>query len=474
LDQVPDPSGMVHLVPATSTKSGLPAVNVSDVTLPGGAAADMPIKAAFEDWLGANIGSFTQVFQSVDLSKAASATPELAWITPKGFNYAVVDGVNLAGTKVSAMAILTQTASNTTPTGMNNLAAQVPAGLLTGMPGNCNALVAISAEQFVANVLLQGAIQMFKGSTAADFVITGNGHTIKNLTPQELPEQTLDSGDKITPKIPKGGMTLSISERKITVAFDGVTGDLLNASSTITGLMVTFGFSQSFFLHLVPRADGKHVLAVTGADPDIKGSVDAVTVDNLVTQVQMTPSARATQEAMLSVGIVLAVLSIGLVTFGAKGLSFVRQVDQQAAATGVAGANAGAAGNVVYGVLPADPVAGPMARVLQSAAQSITGVTGAAVSGGPVMVCMARMSTGLAVAGAIGLISGAGLTTVSSLMRTDAVNFANGDYDKVDAAFTAQELVNGILANFVWPEGKTFQLVSARLDDALMLYGNLV
>lgn len=473
LDQVPDPSGMVHLVPATTTKLGLPAANVQAVVLASGAMADQPVVTAFDDWLVANIGSFTQTFQSVDLSKAASVAPGLAWITPNGFSYAVADGTNAAGNPVSALAILTETAASATVAGMNTLSATVPPNLLAGLPGNCNALVAISAEQMVANILLQGAIKMFKGSSATDFAITGNGHIVTNLTPQELPEQTLDNGDKLTPKIPIGGMSLAVSGHKITVTFDGVTGDLLNGASGVTGLMVTFSFAQSFYLVLHPRNDGTHVLAASFADPDDPTSKDEANVENLSTHIQMTPSARAAQIAILSVGIVLAALSVGAVAFGAKGINFARQADQNAAgAAGTQLQNTGQA-TVIYSQLPPIGSTAPAIPLWnQAVATTVAGGT-AASTAGPLMVFMGKYGVTFATLGAVGLALGLTGSIVGGLLLGDAVHLANGDYDNVDASLTAQKLVDTILANFVWPEGRTFTLVSARLDDALMLYGNL-
>lgn len=498
LAKVPGSGNQMKLVVDDQSLPTNPATTVTAVTLAGGLAADPPVVQAFGEWLNDNIASFTKIFHTIDITAPATtptgnqqAAAAPTWMKPTGFAYAAADlpKLNPSDPTLSALAILTETEQRTNP----NLARQVSANILQDMPkdanGNpANAVVAISTERLLVKILLPGLVTMFKAANSTiseqDFQFDSKGMVVTNKTVLKFGDMKLRDGTTVNPEIPAGGVRASIDATRIKLTISDISFDYPGAVFGL-GESVTFSFDQYLYLTLNKRKDGKNVLYATFKDPADPNDNGKPRADDVRISYQLSASAQQATMGLMITGIILSVLSIGLIGSAVKGWSLAGTAADTDATN--AAALVAKNGNAVnpYGVLPGaahvyeqigDKLGGTITREMSeiNAGQFIPPTTVApAPLGGSCMLFMAQHALGLTVLGAFSGLLTAADWAAFGLSQTSADAIAVGDFNGLPASSTLEDQMAKNLLPFEWTDTKTWTLVDARLNGSLLIYGTL-
>ncbi len=511
LAQVPGSGNQMKLVIDDQSLPTKPATTVAAVTLAGGMAADPPVVQAFGTWLNDNIAKFTKVFHTIEITDPATtptgspqASPAPTWMKPTGFAYAAVDLPQLTPTDptLSALAILTETEQRSSA----KLAAQVSANILQDMPkdanGNpANAVVAISAERLLVKILLPGLVSMFKPAnstiTETDFQFDPTGMVVTNKTQLKFGDMKLKDGTTVNPVIPVGRVSASLDGTRIKLSFRDISFDYPGA---VFGLneSVTFGFDQYVYLTLNKRKDGKNVLYPTFKVPTDPHDDGRPRADDLTIHYQLSPQALKASMGLMITGIILSVLSIGLVGSAVKGWSLAAtaaDADANSAASQVSkqGSAVGNYGRVMAVMPRYEPIAAKLGgtvafeivevvetgSVAQPAGAAATGsvakpaAAAAATEGGSCMLFLSQHAIGLRIAAALcGFVTAADWAAFG-VMQATADALAKGDFDSLPVSATLESQMTQNLLPFEWTDTKTWTLVDARLNGSLLIYGTL-
>ncbi len=154
-----------------ATSASEPAVTI--VAVQGISSLGGIARAAFEEilgeWFTENLAEFNHVFAGISLAPTLAATAKYAWISPTGTGYAVVD----EGTAASSIFGVLSTA----------LQHDIPANHQVSpnaIPDGADAGFVISGPDFLSQMMLVGAQQIFDQAPASAFLITPDGLTITN------------------------------------------------------------------------------------------------------------------------------------------------------------------------------------------------------------------------------------------------------------------------------------------------------
>lgn len=156
---------------------GTAAVVVMNIVNPpdAGSIGNAVLPELLSEWFNTNIGYFNFVFSVIDLTPQLSQSPNYTWIDPTATSYAVVDEQTMES---SVMGVLTMIQSNTP--GSNHQVS--PNAIPTGEDANgADTGLLISGPNFVKNMILAGAKNLFDEATDEDFTIFNDGLSVKNV-----------------------------------------------------------------------------------------------------------------------------------------------------------------------------------------------------------------------------------------------------------------------------------------------------
>lgn len=160
---------------AQEVNADQPAVTI--ITIKNDPATGIPASVLPEllsVWFNANIGSFNYVFAALDLSPLVASGEQWTWMKPTSTSYAVID----QGTMDSSIfGVLTMVSNN--PAASNHQVSDF--AIPTGKDANgAQAGFLISGPQFMLNMMLSGAREIFNGAPLSSFRIDNDGLTITN------------------------------------------------------------------------------------------------------------------------------------------------------------------------------------------------------------------------------------------------------------------------------------------------------
>lgn len=156
---------------------GTPAVVVMNILKApnAGSIGNAVLPELLSEWFNSNISYFNFVFSAIDLTLQIGKSPSYTWIDPTATSYAVIDEQDMAN---SVMGVLTMIQDNTP--GSNHQVS--PNAIPTGSDANgANVGLLISGPNFMKNMMLGGAKNLFDGASDDDFSIFNDGLSIQNV-----------------------------------------------------------------------------------------------------------------------------------------------------------------------------------------------------------------------------------------------------------------------------------------------------
>ncbi|ASK18680.1 TULIP family P47-like protein [Halomonas sp. N3-2A] len=156
---------------------GTAAVVVMNIVNPpdAGSIGNAVLPELLSEWFNTNIGYFNFVFSVIDLTPQLGQSPNYTWIDPTATSYAVVDEQTMES---SVMGVLTMIQNNTP--GSNHQVS--PNAIPTGEDANgADTGLLISGPNFVKNMILAGAKNLFDEATDEDFTTFNDGLSVKNV-----------------------------------------------------------------------------------------------------------------------------------------------------------------------------------------------------------------------------------------------------------------------------------------------------
>ncbi|MHC6225818.1 TULIP family P47-like protein [Pseudomonas sp. X10] len=163
---------------ALSTEAGgTPAVVVINILNPpnAGSIGNAVLPDLLSEWFNSNISYFNFVFSVIDLTPQLEQSPSYTWIDPTATSYAVIDEQSMAS---SVMGVLTMVQNNTP--GSNHQVS--PNAIPSGSDANgADVGLLISGQNFMKNMMLGGAKNLFDDASDDDFSIFNDGLSIKNV-----------------------------------------------------------------------------------------------------------------------------------------------------------------------------------------------------------------------------------------------------------------------------------------------------
>ncbi|WP_221392717.1 TULIP family P47-like protein [Dyadobacter sp. NIV53] len=155
-----------------SSNAGLAVVivTINNNPLSQGTGADV-FAQILTDWFNTNIGYFNYVFSSLDLSPQLSDSDQFKWILPTATSYAVTDQGSL---DTSIFGVLTMNLNHPAASNHQVSPYAIPAGADAGF--------LISAEMFLANMLLSGVCTIFNNADPSNFIIDNDSLGVTNNT----------------------------------------------------------------------------------------------------------------------------------------------------------------------------------------------------------------------------------------------------------------------------------------------------
>ncbi|NDR56715.1 TULIP family P47-like protein [Aliiruegeria sabulilitoris] len=461
LAKVPGPNGVPQLMAGSEKGATLPAAMVDTFTDANGKDLESEYGGALKTWLAANLTTFKNVFHIVDASGqvAGAKNTGYEWLAPKGgFDYAVADEPGGTTGVLAVMSLIEDLAP-----GETGPQQAIPPEIVSYMKGQQNAVMVLSNEQVVSQILWRAAPSLVKkGATGQDFIVAADGRSVSNNKALDWQDINLPDGTTITPNIPVGGLTLKVDGRKIRISFEKLT--FTHPMVVLGGNeIVDFSFNQELYLilHDGPNDDDGNptqILYPTFADPQDQTAKDAPQILDLSVTSHLDHDAQRNKRIELISGIVLAALSVGLAMFSAG--SFV--IKSARAARLVA-----AAGNEVQlGNLPAGYGPPPMAVV-----DGIYGNAPLAIQmDGAGIPFLSKLAVGSGVlSGIAALGSGASWT----LWGITKATISDEDFSQVSTQLSVQSFIEKAMAKFIWPSTTEWKLDEIELDGSLIFKGKL-
>lgn len=140
-----------------------------------GSIGNAVLPELLSEWFNSNIDYFNFVFSVIDLTPQLAQSPNYSWIDPTATSYAVVDEQTMES---SVMGVLTMIQNNTP--GSNHQVS--PNAIPTGDEANgADTGLLISGQNFIKNMILGGAKQLFDDAKDDDFTIFNDGLSVKNV-----------------------------------------------------------------------------------------------------------------------------------------------------------------------------------------------------------------------------------------------------------------------------------------------------
>jgi hypothetical protein len=158
---------------------GTPAVVVMNILKApnAGSIGNAVLPELLSEWFNSNISYFNFIFSAIDLTLQIGKSPSYTWIDPTATSYAVIDEQDMAS---SVMGVLTMIQNNTP--GSNHQVS--PNAIPTGSDANgADVGLLISGSNFMKNMMLGGARNLFDGASDDDFSIFNDGLSIENINP---------------------------------------------------------------------------------------------------------------------------------------------------------------------------------------------------------------------------------------------------------------------------------------------------
>jgi len=147
-------------------------ITIANNPAKGIAAAVLP--QLLSEWFNTNIGQMNHVFAFLDLAPEIAKDEKFAWIKPTATSYAVVDQGSL---DTSIFGVLTMNGGHAALDNHEVTPYAIPTG--SDAKGS-NAGFLISGTQFVNNMLLPGALQVFSDAPASAFMINNDQLGVTN------------------------------------------------------------------------------------------------------------------------------------------------------------------------------------------------------------------------------------------------------------------------------------------------------
>lgn len=264
LDYVPDPSNQNSLklmVDPSGTAAEPAAIVISISHDPAFNTIDEAImKEQFQTWFIANLGEFNHVFHIVDIADQVDKDDKWAWVTPTSTSYAVTDEGTMDS---SVFAVLTMVQNRPKP-----LSHQVSP---FAIPENSSSGFLISGENYVQNMMLDGAILLFYGATASDFVIDDDGLSVTNKSALQW-NVVNDKGHPVSLDISPNNFRMSLLHSNLQVEFTDVVYD-----TWMPGVTIHINYKEQMEMTLKDRSDGNKVLWLERLKNGRTASATAVT-----------------------------------------------------------------------------------------------------------------------------------------------------------------------------------------------------
>ena len=414
-------------------------------------------KRLFADWFTAHIESFEALFHVAVLNAKVDTTKDgnFQWVKPQHLGYATITDENGFG----MFGALCQCTVG--PYG--KLPPMVPAGMLNGIPKGSNSVFAIGGPQFTEHFLRHGAVSAVPGSKHDDFEIYGNGLKVRNKVP--LTWLPLDfSGETVHPKIPVGGIDLSVSEDQIQIDFKGLTWDHPLAWGIMGSDVFSLSFSQAVYLGIRRNSRNEPVF-VTSNTPFGTGKPAREVPQIMTPHITVMPDKTAiqAQRVVAIVNLVAGVLGgIGALIKVATILSSGARIVGDTAATVATMINEGE--SVFDLMIEADSINSAITDVEIAAGntEALALATGQATSLSAraltyfTRFCMMGGFTGLA---------GFGLNYWQSSQIDQDNQF------HPDSLPSLNHFADNVVGAAHWPKLDTWHLQEARLAKSLLLYG---
>jgi hypothetical protein len=154
-----------------ATSASEPAVTIVAIERVSGlgAIARAALEEILSEWFTENLAEFNHVFAGISLAPTLAASAQYAWISPTGTGYAVVD----EGTAASSIfGVLSTALHNDIPANHQVSPNAIPDGADAGF--------VIAGPDFLRQMMLAGARQIFDGAPESAFLITPDGLSITN------------------------------------------------------------------------------------------------------------------------------------------------------------------------------------------------------------------------------------------------------------------------------------------------------
>lgn len=197
-------------------------------------------------WFQQNLRLFAVVLATADLAEALDQSAGMAWMRPTDVAYAVQEMDTSNPTVTNTMlGTLWMTQSRPAP-----VASLSPFAITVG----ADAAVLVSGPRFVEQMLLAGAMQIFRGSTVSDFEITNDDLNVQNV--KRLPWSVFEmpNGSTATVAVDPGQFTLAFDTTEIRLS-------LTNISIPYSeDLNTAVSYTEVATLCLQPRGDGTSAL----------------------------------------------------------------------------------------------------------------------------------------------------------------------------------------------------------------------
>jgi hypothetical protein len=242
--------------------------------------------------------------------------------------------------------------------------------------------------------------------------------------------------------------------------------------------IITIDMTQNLFVVLQKRTDNLHILNVQNADPDDPNATELPNFSKFVINYNLDKKALDFQAAMQWTTIALSIFTVACAGFSVAGGWVLRG---RAAATAAANAiNAGngaadmadvamnpivdAANQVVINGNIYDNVGALLDAVVVDAAPALENGTSCS--------CFTlNVITKIAFAGAV--LGALGVAGTGGAWGGIYQSLGSGDVDKLKAGLTFETFLDQILENYTWPSTSTWSLKDVRLNESLLIYGNL-
>lgn len=166
-----------QLVALGQESGGTPAVVVINVlNAPNaGSIGNAVLNALLSEWFNSNIIYFNFIFSVIDLTPQFHKSPGYTWIDPTSTSYAVTD---LQSMSSSMMGVLTMVQNNIPGDNHQVSINAIP----TGEDANgADVGILISGQNFIKNMLLVGAKNLFYEASDDDFTLSNDGLSIRNV-----------------------------------------------------------------------------------------------------------------------------------------------------------------------------------------------------------------------------------------------------------------------------------------------------